>query len=64
MRLQYVGGFDAIEVPLPDTGIQVTCERDGTAEFPDEIAVRLLEQAANWAPAPPPAKKSKDGGEA
>lgn len=59
-ELRYVGPIDAVEVPL-EYGGHIVVARDGTAEFPDELAERLLEQAANWQRAAPPKGKSKAG---
>lgn len=43
MKIQYTGPFDAVAVPLP-SGIELTVERDGFADVPDELASRLCEQ--------------------
>jgi len=58
MKLTYVGGFDAVSVPLP-SGAEATCARNGTIEVPDNIGERLLEQADNWQPATPAKKEAK-----
>lgn len=60
MRITYVGGAPAVDLPLPD-GCVVTVARGEAAEVEDEHGARLLEQPSNWQPETPvepePAKK-------
>ncbi len=57
MKLVYRGPHRGVYVPLPD-GREVEVERGEPAEFPDEIAASLLEQAGNWEQDKPPAAKA------
>lgn len=49
MELTYTGPHDRVEVPLPDTLVEVA--RGGTIDVPDEIGASLLDQTDNWQPA-------------
>jgi hypothetical protein len=51
MKIKYVGPFDEVLVPLPFGG-EVTCKRMHLVEVPDALGESLLEQEANWHPAP------------
>jgi hypothetical protein len=64
MKVKYVGGFDAVTVPLPSGG-EVECERGGVIDVPDGFGASLLEQEANWQPVAVVKKPGKpaDGGD-
>lgn len=48
MQLVYNGPHDAVEVVLPN-GATTTVARDGSADFPSNVALSLLKQGKdNW----------------
>jgi hypothetical protein len=53
MKLVYRGPHRGVYVPLPD-GREIEVAHGQAAEFPDEVADSLLEQAGNWEPAEKP----------
>lgn len=60
MKIQYIGMFDAVEVPAwrdPQTGYGRVAQRGEAVDIPDTIAEGLLDQPDNWAPAEPPARR-------
>lgn len=63
MRITYVGGAPAVDLPLPD-GRAVTVARGEAVEVADEQGASLLTQPDNWQPATPdePAPAKKKGG--
>ncbi len=63
MRLTYIGGIDSVDVPL-EYGGEVTVARGETADFPDELAQRMLEQSDIWKLADAPKAKAKKAGDA
>jgi hypothetical protein len=48
-KVTYVGGHDAVIVPMPFGGEQYV-EKFGILNTSDEHAASLLEQASNWQP--------------
>lgn len=64
MKLTYIGGHDAVVVPLPYGG-EVEVERGGVVEVPDSLGESLLEQESNWQPVADKKKPGKpaDGGD-
>lgn len=60
MELVYMGGCDAVEVPLPAGGAVVVGHGE-SHDFADPAhAALLLEQPDNWQPANPAAKKKRE----
>lgn len=61
MRIEYHGPHDGVEVPLAD-GRVIEVMHGEAAEFPEEVAISLLEQStwrkADEAPAPVKNKKA------
>ena len=47
MKLTYVGPLDGVVVPLP-LGGEIDVLPGESADFPDSLAVQLLEQPSNW----------------
>lgn len=47
MRVEYQGAHDGVDVHLP-SGIVRTVMRGDAADFPDDVAESLLEQAGQW----------------
>lgn len=64
MKLTYIGGHDAVVVPLPYGG-EVEVAQGGIVEVPDSLGERLLEQESNWQPVAATKKPEKpaDGGD-
>lgn len=58
--VQYIGPFDAVELPLPEGGA-LTIERHGGVELDAEFASSLLEQA-DWQEIEPPADEDAAAG--
>ena len=54
MKVVYIGQFDEVIVPEWENanGYPQSAKRGEPVEVPDELAVRLLEQADNWSKAP------------
>lgn len=61
--VRYVGGHEAVEVPLP-SGALALVKNGETLETTGDHAAGLLEQTLNWQPvkaaSPKPASKSAD----